>query len=356
MKTSGLLLRRAVGATLSLCLATSSVLAQKKPKAPAPPAPATPAAAAAPATPSAPTPMRPLSEVLTGQAKSDYEAGKLLYEDGDFAGASLKFKQAFEASKEVRLLWNMAACEKSLRHYGKVFKLVERYLYLGRSVLPEQEQKDAAAFLDAMKAFVSRVKITVSEPDATIAVDDETVGTSPLMDPVLLDMGPRKIRVTKPGFNEFVDTLQVPGASELAFAVTLEKAVHEGRIVVAAGPENVVYLDGKVVGQGRWEASVPSGTHTVRVTGTGMRPYQSELVLADKETRSLEVTLDPEAKKEGNGVIWWVVGGVVAASAAGSIVYFATRNKETTAASSGSIVGTIQPGSVQLVFRRGFAR
>ena len=102
---------------------------------------------------------------------------------------------------------------------------------------------------------------------------------------------------------------------------------------------------------------VPSGAHTIRVTAAGMRPYQAELVLADKETRSLQVTLDPEAKKDSSNVLWWVVGGVVVAgAAAGSVVYLATRNKDTTSASPGSIAGTIQPGSVQLVFRQGFAR
>jgi len=59
-------------------------------------APAAPASTAPPAPPPPPaTP--PLSEALTGQAQADYQAAKLLYGDGDFAGASLKFKQAFDA-------------------------------------------------------------------------------------------------------------------------------------------------------------------------------------------------------------------------------------------------------------------
>jgi hypothetical protein len=167
-------------------------------------------------------------------------------------------------------------------------------------------------------------------------------------------MGPRRLRVTKAGCTDFVDTLQVAGATDLPVTVKLERELREGRIAVVTGADNLVYVDGKLAGQGRWDGSVASGTHTVRVTGQGMKSYQTEVVLADKETRSIEVTLEPDGKKDGSTTIWWVVGGVVVAgAAAGGIAYFALRNNESANGSSGAIAGTIQPGSVQLTFRHG---
>jgi hypothetical protein len=351
MRTSTTLsFRQAVSVTLCLCLTTSSALAQKPPatkpataqkggtKAPlAPPPPAPPPP---PATP-------PLSEALTGQAQADYQAAKLLYTDGDFAGASLKFKQAFEASKDVRLLWNMAACEKNLRHYSKVYKLVERYVELGGSTLSDSDKRDAADLLDAMKSYVSKVKISVNEADATITIDDEVIGMSPLSETVLLDMGARRVRVSKPGFTEYSETIQVQGASELPLGIKLAKETHEGRIAVSAGAADFLYLDGKMIGQGHWEGVVASGTHALRVTAQGMKPYQTEIVLNDKETRTLAVTLEPESKS-GGGALWWVLGGVLVAGAAGSTVYLVTRDKDSGAAGPQPILGTINPGSVQL--------
>src|SRR5688572_33443050 len=70
----------------------------------------------------------PLSEALTGDAKAAYEGGKLLYGDGDFAGARVKFQAAYETAKDPRLLWNVAVCEKGLRHYAKVVELTKKYL------------------------------------------------------------------------------------------------------------------------------------------------------------------------------------------------------------------------------------
>lgn len=61
-----------------------------------------------------------LADTLTGDAKAEYEAGKLLYQDGDFKNALAKFQKAQELSKDARLSWNIAACEKNLRHYTRV--------------------------------------------------------------------------------------------------------------------------------------------------------------------------------------------------------------------------------------------
>src|SRR5258708_4144401 len=93
---------------------------------------ATAAAAAAalprPALAQAPPTKKPLSQALTGQAKADFESGKLLAADGDFAGALIKFQSAYDQSKDPRLLWNAAFCQKNLRHYAKVIATLKRYL------------------------------------------------------------------------------------------------------------------------------------------------------------------------------------------------------------------------------------
>jgi hypothetical protein len=144
--------------------------------------------------------------------------------------------------------------------------------------------------------------------------------------------------------------VQVQGASELPLTVKLVKESHEGRMAISAGASDMVYLDGKMVGTGRWEGVVASGTHTVRVTAQGMKPYQADVVLNDKETRTLGITLEPEAKKDGNHTIWWVIGGVLVAGAAGSTVYLVTRNNDSGGGTTQPVLGTIQPGSVQLMF------
>jgi hypothetical protein len=256
-----------------------------------------PAASAQPARPgqTAPPPPgapRPLSQSLTGEAKAAYDAAKLLLGDGDFAGASIKFRAAFDQSGDARLLWNIAACEKSQRHYARTMKLVREYLDTGKDLLTDTDRREGRALLDAIASFTVRLTVVVTEPGAEVFVDDERVGTSPLESPVTVDIGQRRITVKKAGFRDVTQQVPVGGSTAARVEITLQPDVHDGRLTVTSQPDARISIDGKVVGNGKFEGKLKSGGHTLRVEADGMRPYQSEVVLADDENRSVDVPLE----------------------------------------------------------------
>lgn len=294
--------------------------------------PATKTTASAPA---------PLADALTGQAKTEYDLGKILYRDGDYGGASVKFAHAYELSKDPRLLWNVAACEKNQRHYVRTLELLRQYKDEGGATLTDKEREDADKLIEVIGPFVSTVTVVVNEPGATISVDGVAVGTSPLEAPVKIEMGDRVFTVTKPGFHTETRSEKLAGGAESSLDFTLEKEVHQGTLVVKAGPKDAISLDGKVVGAGSFEGVVASGGHTLRVTAKGMRPYQAEVLIKDNERRSVEITLDPE--KSGSTAWIWITGGAVVA--AGAIVggYFLFKPGDPVITP-----GTIEPGSVQV--------
>ena len=74
---------------------------------------------------------KPLAQSLPADAKRDYDAGKLLFEDGDYATALLMYQAAFDRTHDPRLLWNVAVCKKNLRHYAKAATTLARYLAEG---------------------------------------------------------------------------------------------------------------------------------------------------------------------------------------------------------------------------------
>ena len=241
---------------------------------------------------------RSLSQSLTGTAKADFEAAKLLANDGDYVGALIKFQSAYEGSKDARVLWNIAFCQKNLRHYSKVVISLKRYLDEGGALLSATDKKDAQDLIAMIEPFTTRATLRVSEDGAQVYVDDEPVGTSPLVSAQILDIGERKIRATKDGFRPYERALVVGGGAELTLDVPLEKEVHEGKLIVEAPAGATILLDGKQIGIGKVEQAVASGGHQLRVTATGMRPYQTEVVVQDKETRSLSVALEAQAASD----------------------------------------------------------
>ncbi|XXX76403.1 PEGA domain-containing protein [Sorangium sp. So ce134] len=283
--------------------------------APAPPPASAPAPppASAPAPPPASAPAPPAGAQAPAGADTDvaraaYDAAKVLYEDGDYAGALLGFQRSYELSGDLRSLWNMAICEKGLRRYARAIKLLERYLTEGGERLTDEDRAGAQYLITTMRAFVSTVVLTANERGAAVFIDEEQVGVTPLARPLLVDVGFRRVRVSKKGFVSFDERRRIMGATEVAISVRLAPEVHEGRLVVVAGKRDLIWLDGKLLGEGRFDGAVPSGGHTLRVSAPGMKPYQADVSIEDDRVRRVQVTLEREAPALGLPA-WLLVGG-----------------------------------------------
>jgi hypothetical protein len=285
----------------------------------------------------------PLADTLTGAALEDYKTGRLLYDDHDYAGAAVKFKNAYDRSTDPRLLWNIAACEKNLRRYARVFRTVERYQRESGERLTGSQRAEAAALLETVRALVSTVKLDVDQAGADVFVDDERVGTTPLAGDLLVDLGPRRIRVAKAKHKDEIISQTFVGGSSTVLHVILAPLPPVGRLVVDAGGDGTIAIDGKPVGTRHWEGTVNAGTRLVRVTAPGMDPYATDVSLRDGEEQSLFLTLQPSASRRSRAIYWWIGGGAAAATAISVAAYFVFRPADMNVTD-----GTLSPGKIQL--------
>jgi PEGA domain len=280
-----------------------------------------------------------LSETLVGESKADYDAAKLLFEDGDFAGAASKFRQAYDRAKEPRLLWNIAVCEKGLRHYARVQTLVQRYLDDGRDIISPEQTRAARDLREAVKAFIGTLNVTAA-PGTELSIDGEPVGRTPFERPMPLDLGPHKLTAEKAGFRPFTTSFEIAGGAETKLEVALVALSSKARLAVQAGEGDTIAFDGTVMAATRWQAEVESGTHSLRVTAPRRKPYELRLDLVAGSNRTVEVTLENER------LLWpWIVGGI--ALVGGAVVggYFLFKSDQKPADQPN---GSLAPGFVQL--------
>jgi hypothetical protein len=314
---------------LSLGLGTPARRAAAQPAAP----PSTPAASGAD-TGAASAPAAPLAESLRGSARADYAAARILYEDGDYAGALTKLESAYAASKDPRLLWNMAACEKALRHYASVIERLEHYLKEGGALIGEEERKATHELVATVREFVNELRLEVQPAGVDVLVDGSKLATTPLDRPLWVDMGKRRLRLEKPGYVPYEKEVELTGGTSVDLKVELEPELHEGTLRIVSDPSAVISIDGRVVGTATWTGKLPSGPHTVHISAEGKLPHKTDVAIKDNDTTSLHVNLVEEARAPGlyakdssSGALWWIVGGVALAGA-GVGTYFLLRGDD----------------------------
>jgi len=293
----------------------------------------------APTEPAAVAP--PLAASLGGQAKIDYEAGRILVADKDFAGALVKFQEAFVKSGDLRLLWNMAVCEKNLRHYSNVLDLLERYQREGDAGMTEAHRKEVKDVVDTVRTLITNVRISVDQADASIFVDERLVGKTPLPGPLRIDLGKRRIRVSKPGFIDQSMVQEFAGGSSLSLSFALKPKPTEARLTISVDEAGMISIDGAAMGERYWQGSLPAGEHLIHVAAPGMQPYNKEMVLVAGQARMIHITLVPE--KSGVPAYVWIGAGVLVAGGLATGAYFLFANSSERPAPD---VGTWPPGSV----------
>jgi PEGA domain-containing protein len=264
-------------------------------------------------------------------ARADYAAARILYEDGDYSGAFTKLEAAYVASKDPRLLWNMAACAKALRHYARVIELLERYLAEGAAMIGTDEREATRQLVETVREFVNELRLEVQPEGVDVWVDGSKLATTPLGRPLWLDMGKRQLRLEKQGYQAYATELDLAGGKSVDLKVTLTPELHEGTLRVVSDASAVISIDGHVVGTASWSGPLASGVHRVSVSASGKQSYDTDVIVKDHDTGALHVSLQDEPRnvllrenEPSGSALWWVVGGVALAGA-GVGAYFLLR-------------------------------
>ncbi len=269
----------------------------------------------------------PLIESLSGPAKEAYEAAVVLVNNRDCAHAIAKYRQAYELSKDPRLLFDMAVCDRDLHAYARMQALLLRYEQEAAASMAAEQRADVEAALAAIHDLVGTVNLTVSEAGADVSVDAEPFGRTPLATPLVVDIGRHTVSVKRDGFEPAEQTIEVAGGNETSAAFILVRRVRPAMFRVAADPGATIVIDKKELAHGSFDGALVPGDHELQVTEPGKKGYETRIALGDGEARTLQVTLEDER----HAARWpWIAAGaavVLAGVAIGG--YFLLRPQDT---------------------------
>lgn len=106
------------------------------------------------------------------------QLGVRAYAEGRYAEAKLYFRQAYENGGPPSELWNIAKCELQIGEARSAVNILEGYL--SRDDLPADDRREAEKLLADIKRRPSQLSIASAPGRASVKVDDQLVGTTPL--------------------------------------------------------------------------------------------------------------------------------------------------------------------------------
>jgi len=242
-----------------------------------------------------------LREQLPAEAQKHWDTAIALFQRGQFDGARTSFNAAYDASKNPRVLFNVAVCEKNLGRYAKAIEVFKKELADGKGQLSTEEENEVKAQITGLEQYVASLTVDVSEAGAEIFVDETKVGVSPLPGPVSVQLGERRVRVSKPGFADARETIELKGGSSGKVTLKLTPMVKTALVNVAVvGPQNaVVKVDGKEVGPAPYKGQVVVSPepHQFSAEAPGWVPASQPAVVREGEPLNLTLKMSPEQQK-----------------------------------------------------------
>lgn len=225
-------------------------------------------------------------------AKKLFEQGLKLYNEGSYREALSDFLHANELAPRASIQRNVAQCHRDLHEFAEAYDSYQTLLSKYGTSMSAADKRAVQHAIDELASLTATVKVNVADPGAAVAVDGNAVGTTPLANPLRVNLGAHTVTVTKAGYETLTKEVKVNGGDTVSVDGPLQPEVTTGHLVVNAPSDAKVevFVDGTDVGAAPWEGDVKPGTHVVEARGSD-RFSQPKQVDVDREGR-VEVMLE----------------------------------------------------------------
>lgn len=259
-----------------------------------------------------------LALLAPARARADEATAQLAYDQAEalrrqnhWADACPLYEASYKADPQLGVLLHLADCHE---HVGMVASAWLEFTDAIDLARQKHDSREASAkkHADALAPKVSRLHLAPPPrlyPGLAVTRDGKDI-TVLVGSDMPIDPGDHRIVASAPGYLDWTTKISIaaPGTTTPLAIPELQKVpekpvvveppkFHDGTLVITTQPGAEITLDGEPVGTGRYEGKVKSKGHTLRVTAKGMRPYQSEIVITDDETRTIDVPLEKEPER-----------------------------------------------------------
>jgi hypothetical protein len=237
------------------------------------------------------------TQAVKTEARSRFDRGLALFEDGDNPGALAEFQRAYELIPNPVVLFNIGLVYAAMNRPAEATDALQKLLKDPGSLSPDHLAKAKQTLAD-QQARVAEVSVTTSVP-AAIEVDNVQMAKTPLAAPLRIAGGAHIIGAVAPGYTPQRKEVTVAGGSKgsVSFELTAMEGTLAHLVVKSHLPGADVVVDGETAGHTPLASSltVTPGPHKIELRRKGYETAHQDLTLGDGA--SGEVALEPEEDK-----------------------------------------------------------
>jgi hypothetical protein len=153
----------------------------------------------------------PAAAGTSSEASQRFKRGVELYTEGDFNAALIEFRRAYELESRFQALYNIGETYYQLQDYASALRTLQKYLKEGGTQVPEGRREEVQKEIDKLKVRVATLEVSTAVPGVEIAVDDVSVGKTPLAAALTVSAGRRKVTATRPGKPPVTQVIEIAG-------------------------------------------------------------------------------------------------------------------------------------------------
>lgn len=157
------------------------------------------------------------------EAAARFQRAVDMYREGGYEGALAEFRKAYQISPSYRVLYNIAQAQYALHDFVGAHKSLMQYVNEGGNEISTERRLQVDEMFARLGERIGRIQVTTNVSGADIRIDDVSVGTSPIAEPIPVNVGTRKVSAIKAGSPEMFRVVTVAGKENLKIELRIDE-------------------------------------------------------------------------------------------------------------------------------------
>lgn len=275
------------------------------------------------------------------EARTRFARGAQFYNDGDYKLALIEFQRAYDLAPNYRVLYNIGQVNMQLNNYAKALCALESYLTLGGKEIQATRKTAVENDVNSLKVRTARLLVNTNVEGAEILVDDNSIGTTPMSMPAIIDAGQHHVVARKDGKSPANKDVTLAGADDVKMDLELTDLPVATPVPVPVpqpgGGRDRPVDEGPPPSRGPvWIGWTATGAFAVGAVVTGVLALGAQKDLSrlrDDPNATRQSLDDTKSKAQTLGIVTDVLIGAAVVSGAVSL-YFTLKKPSSSSASA----------------------